>query len=103
MSGNLRQHGARTLAHVRGARQHGGAAIPMQPDDRIRSAGRGRCLDGDGKAASPAFCQRGAPADRVHSLPYRLGPIAIGRCVAGNESLALAGEVSEPDVYPVDA
>ncbi len=43
------------------------------------------------------------PADELRGPAHGLLPVAIGRRVPGDEGLAPAGQVAQPDVQPVDA
>ena len=100
--GDLGEDGARALTHVRSASEHGGAGVSMEPDDRVRGTHGGRSLDRDGQAATVAGGKRRVPADRGRRFPYGLRPLAVGRRVVGHKRLALAGQIAEPHLDPIE-
>ena len=103
LSGDLREDGAGTLAHVRGTGVDDDAAVHEQADRRIGESGGGAGLDADGDAAATPGRGRRVPADELRGAADGLLPIAVGRRVEGDEGLALAGQVVQADRQAIDA
>ena len=100
---DLREDGARALAHVRGARVDDDAAVGQESDGGVREPRRGTRLDAHGDAAASPGRRRRMPADELRCPTHRLLPVAVGRRVPGDEGLALAGQVLETDRQAIDA
>ena len=93
----------RPLAHVGRARVDDHAAVGQQSDGGVRQTGRRTGLQPDRDAAPAPGRRRAPPPDELGRATDGLGPVAVGRRVAGDERVARLGQVPEAKLERVDA
>ena len=98
LGGDLGEDRARALAHVGGARVDDDAAVGEQPDGRVGEPGRRPGLQPDREAATATRRRRAPPPDQLGRAPDGPRPVAVGRRVAGDEGVAAAGQVAQPEL-----
>ena len=99
---DLLEDGSRALAHVRGAGQHGGAAIVVETHDRERCRGGCGALQPERNTAPAQPGHRLMPSNLAGRVPERALPFAVSRCIAGNERFSSCRNVAQADLDRID-